>query len=72
MDMKNIYRRIAEKYGVSLWEVERDMQNAIAHAYLKEDKPDAEKAVPESFSGRGKVPTADEFIRALSHKIREG
>lgn len=70
MSMRSIYRKIAKKHGVSVTEVKRDIQSAIDYAYKKTDKSVHEKRMQESFSYKGEVPTAEEFIEAVADKIK--
>lgn len=63
MNRKN-YRKIAQKYGVSIKDVKRDMQEAIDETYKN-----------PGFHARcicckGEKPTIDEFINYLSHRIK--
>ena len=53
---ESIYKRIAEKHGVTVKEVKKDMQEAIDSAYINPNL-NAE-IVPR----RNDVPTIDEFI----------
>ena len=59
---RKILRQIAKKYGVSVEEVKRDMQEAINEAY--KDPNSAALSVER----KGKVPTPDELI---NHAVRE-
>lgn len=70
MNMRNIYRKIAKKHGVSVAEVKRDMQAAIDYAYKNDNKPDSEKALQESIPHKGEVPTVEEFIKEVSRKVK--
>ncbi|RPF47824.1 sporulation initiation factor Spo0A-like protein [Hydrogenoanaerobacterium saccharovorans] len=70
MSMRSIYRKIAKKHSISVAEVKRDMQAAIDYAYKKTDKSDNEQMMQESFSYKGEVPTAEEFIKAVADKIK--
>ncbi len=70
MSMRNIYRKIAKEHGVTVAEVKRDMQATINHAYLKSDKTADETLVQSKVPRRGAVPTAEEFIRYASQKIK--
>lgn len=70
MSMRSIYRKIAKEHGVSVTEVKRDMQAAIDSAYRKKDKSESEKAMQEKIPCKREVPTAEEFIKAVSLKVR--
>ena len=71
MSMRNIYRKIAKEHGVTVAEVKRDMQAAIDYVYKKIDKSESEKIMQESISRKGGIPTAEEFINSLAHKIKK-
>lgn len=68
--MREVYRKIAKKYGVSVKEVKRDMQEALTIAYRdapKEETAGKQDQVPR----KGDVPTPEEFIRYAVKKIEE-
>lgn len=69
MDRKT-YRKIAKKYGVSVAEVKRDMQEAINAAYTNPNADfatfKAQRAVPR----KGDVPTPDELIDYAAAEVR--
>lgn len=52
----NIYKALAEKYGMTAFEMKREMQTAIDQAYKHPNA--AAQAVPR----KGAIPTAEEFI----------
>ncbi len=61
MSMRDVYRKIARKNGVSVQEVKREMQAAIDAAYTN---PRPETMIQQHRVPRkGKIPTPDEFIR---------
>ncbi len=70
MSMRNVYRKIAKEHGVTVAEVKRDMQAAIDHAYLKNDKTADELMAQRKVPSRGEIPTAEEFIRYASSSIK--
>ena len=43
MNMRNIYRKIAKMYGVTVADFKKDMQEAIDYAYKKQNKSSNEK-----------------------------
>jgi len=61
---KSIYKEIAKKYGVSVDEVKKDMEEAISEAYLNPTL--SAKSVPR----KGEIPTVDEFIGYIVEKIK--
>ena len=63
MNRRN-YRKIAKKYGVSVSEVKKDMQEAIDAAY-KNPTMHA-NCVPR----KGDIPTIDEFISYTAHRVK--
>lgn len=68
--MREVYRKIAKKYGVSVKEVKRDMQEALTMAYRgapKGETAENQAQVPSA----GDVPTPEEFIRYAVKKIEE-
>ena len=68
--MRSIYRKIAKEHGVSVEEVKREMQTAIDHAYKKHNKLSSETKMQSSVPSKGEVPTAEEFIKEISNRIR--
>lgn len=70
MNMRNIYRKVAKEHGVTVAEVKREMQAAIDHVYKKIDKSESEKIMQESIPSKGGIPTTEEFIKSLAHKIK--
>ena len=67
---KSIYQKIAKQNGVTVEEVERDMQAAIDEAYKKPN------LTAQSINRKGGTPTPDEFInhavRAIKNKSKGG
>lgn len=70
MNMRSIYRKVAKRHGVSVAEVRKDMQAAIDYAYQKSDKSESEKMMQKSIPRKEKIPTAEEFIKAVAHTIK--
>ena len=62
-EMKKIYRSLAKKYGVSVEEVKRDMQEAINAAYVKPTFH--AQCVPS----KGAVPTVEEFLKYSANRV---
>jgi len=65
MNMKKLYKKIAQKHGVTPEEVERDMQTAINSAY--EDPNFHAQKIPS----KGAMPTIEEFINYISEQNEE-
>lgn len=57
------YRKIAKKYGVSVSEVKKDMQEAINAAY--QNPTLYANCVPR----KDEIPTVDEFISYASNRV---
>lgn len=63
---RKIYRKIARKYGVSIQEVKRDMQEVVDETYKN-----------PTFHARcvfceGEKPTVDEFVNHLARRVKLG
>lgn len=69
--MRNIYRKIAKKNGVTAAEVKRDIQGTIDHAYKTTDDDGITTAYQNRVPRKGEIPTAEEFIRYATQKARE-
>lgn len=71
MSMRQIYRKVAKKNGVSVAEVKQDMQAAIDYAYKNTFNnsitADYQKQVPHN----GEIPTSEELIIYAAHKIKD-
>lgn len=70
MNMRNIYRKIAQEHGVTVAEVKREMQAAIDYVYKKIDRSKNEKIMQACIPHKGGIPTTEEFIKAVAHKIK--
>ncbi|NCC16773.1 MAG: sporulation initiation factor Spo0A [Clostridia bacterium] len=70
MCMRRIYQQIAKEDGISVAEVEREMQAAIEHIYMKNDKSERERELQQSITYKGEIPTVEEFIASMSYKIK--
>lgn len=56
-------RQIAEKYGVSPKQVEKDMKEAIHIAILNRNKTLESQALWDKLSPDGSEPTVEDFIK---------
>lgn len=71
MDVRKIYKRIAEQHGVTPEEVRREMQAAITMAYTApENDNEITKAKQRQVPCKGEIPTPEEMIEYLSRKVR--
>lgn len=71
MSMRSIYRSIAKKHGVSVAEVKREMQVAIAYAFQKEDKLEREQLLQKGIPCKKSIPSSEEFIVHIAKQIKE-
>lgn len=72
MNMKKIYKKVAKQYGVSVQEVEREIQAAITDAYSNPRREDGITSVyQDQVPRRNEIPTPDEMIRYLVSRARE-
>lgn len=72
MSMRNVYRKVAKKHGVTVTEVKREMQAAIDCAYGKPNKTEAEKSIQKRVQGQNEIPTAGELICFLANEVKKG
>lgn len=70
MSMRNVYRKVARKYGITVEEVKREMQSAIDETYNNPNHNDVTKAYQDRVSRKGEKPTVDEFIRYVADKAK--
>lgn len=63
MNMKKIYKQIAKKYGVSVAEVKRDMQEAINEAYTEPN------FYADCVERKNEIPTPVELITHLANQV---
>jgi len=61
---RKIYKELAKKYGVTVKELKRDMQEAINHAYSQPN------ATAQGVKRKSSAPTVDEFISHVAGNIR--
>lgn len=72
MNMKKIYKKVAKQYGVSVEEVEREMQAAITEAYTDPRRNDGVTQVyQDNVPRQGEIPTPEEVIRYLMSMAKE-
>lgn len=69
MNMEKIYRKVAQKYGVSVAEVKKDIQEAINAAYQNPPEDGVTRAWQNRVTRKGVIPTSDEFIRYAAEEI---
>lgn len=71
MDTKEIFQIVAEQYGVSMEEVERDIETAIMEAYKNPEKtPDVDK-MQKQVPCKGDAPTAAELLEFCISKLKK-
>lgn len=70
MDMQEIYRKVAEKHGVSPEEVEREIKAAIDMAWNKTDKTESEAAMQADLGFADGVPQPEDVILAVAARLR--
>ena len=61
---KDIFKRIAKKYGVSISEVRRDMEEVLNKTF---ENPVIGSRYPDF---NGKKPTLEEFISSVSRRVK--
>ena len=71
MNMKKLYRELADKYGVSPEEVEKDMSNAISYAWNNPNTNNV-KNCQNKVPREGEIPSNQELILYILHKLRFG
>lgn len=70
MRMRDIYRKLANKYGVSVEDVKRDMQTAINETYKNPFNTKGIEKYQDIIHCREEIPTVEEFINGISEKIK--
>ena len=68
MRMRDIYRKIANKYGVSVEDVKRDMQTVIHETYENPFNMKGIEKYQDIIHCREEIPTVEEFINSISEK----
>ena len=72
MSMRNIYRELAKKHGVSVKEVGEDMQAALTEAYTNLLNSNAiTKAYQNRVPRQDKIPTPEEAVRYFSGELKK-
>lgn len=72
MNMKKIYKKVAKQYGVTVEEVQREIQAAITDAYTDPRNDDGITSVyQKNVPSKGEIPTSDEVIRYLVGVAKE-
>lgn len=66
MNMRKIYRKIAEKHHVSVAEVKREMETAVAQAWMNPDNTADNMAMQKRISADGFIPKVEDVIRFLA------
>lgn len=63
MNLRKIYKKIAQEHGITIQEVKRDMQEAINSAYIRPNI--YARYIPR----KCEIPTVEEFIEYVSNRI---
>ena len=72
MSMRKIYRELAKKHGVSVEEVRKEIQVALADAYTDPlNNNEITKAYQNRVPCQGEIPTPEEMVRYLAGKVKE-
>lgn len=71
MSMRQVYRKIAKKHGVSVEEVKNDMQEALNHAYNNTSKEETTKLFQNQIPKRDQIPTPEEFIQFAANNLNK-
>ena len=69
MNMKKILKKVARANGVTVKEVETEIQKAINEAW-KNPPDDVTVSYQRRVPCTGEIPTPDEFIRFMADEIR--
>ena len=70
MSMNKVYREVARKYGITVEEVEREMQSVINETYNNTNHDDVTRAYQDRVPRKGEVPTVVEFISYIATKAK--
>lgn len=70
LNMRNIYRKIAKMYGVTVADVKKDMQEAIDYAYKKQNKSSNEKIKQLDVRYEDETPTTEEFLEYVLQELK--
>lgn len=66
MSMRKIYRKIAKKHHVSVAEVKREMETAVAQAWMNPNNTANNMAMQKRISADGSIPKVEDMIRFLA------
>ncbi|MDR0286152.1 MAG: hypothetical protein LBI03_00350 [Clostridiales bacterium] len=64
-NLKKVYKKLAKKYGVSVAEIKRDMQEAIDAAYVNPT------IHAQNVPSKGAIPSVDEFLEYMVKSVSE-
>ena len=70
MGLRAIYRKLANKYGVSVEEVKRDMQSAIDEIYKDPMNTKRIKKLQDNILCKQEIPTVEEFVNCIAEKVK--
>jgi len=70
MGMRDVYRKVAEKHGVSIEEVKRDMQLAIDETYKNPKNSELIKKIKDQIQCEEEKPTVEEFVLYIANMVR--
>ena len=70
MGMRDVYRKFAEKHGVSIEEVKRDMQLAIDETYKNPKNSELIKKIKDQIQCEEEKPTVEEFVLYIANMVR--
>lgn len=68
--MRDVYRKVAEKHGVSIEEVKRDMQLAIDETYKNPKNSELIKKIKDQIQCEEEKPTVGEFVLYIANMVR--
>lgn len=68
--MRDVYRKVAEKHGVSIEEVKRDMQLAIDETYKNPKNSELIKKIKDQIQCVEEKPTVEEFVLYIANMVR--
>lgn len=67
---RKLYRKLAKKHGVTVAEVNQNMQEVINTAYTDPDRDLINIYAQNSVPRKGDIPTPDELIRYAATEVR--
>ena len=70
MKMRVIYRKLANKYGVSVEDEKRDMQTAINETYKNPFNTKGFEKYQDIIHCREEIPAVEEFINGISENVK--